>query len=234
MTANNNTAPRHADMLIKVCGMREAYNVSYVASLTPMLMGFIFYEKSPRYVGDMDVEIVKSLPGYVRPVALMVNPTLDEVHSVAEKYGFKIIQLHGEESPEFCRQLRAAGLVVLKAMPIGDMQSLDALDAYHGAVDAFVFDTKTDKRGGSGRKFDWSILNNYNPVTPYLLGGGIGPDDVDEIIAAMRPGMVGIDINSRFESSPGVKDIALLTRFILSLRKYNEDDSPATPFWEKA
>lgn len=228
------STPRHSDMLIKVCGMRDPENIRAVASLTPMLMGFIFYEQSPRYAGNLDPEVVSELPSFVRPVALFVNSTAEKIDEITNRYGIKVVQLHGDESPQFCQKLRDRGLIVLKAVPVSDIESLQALEAYHGAVDGFVFDSPSEKRGGSGKKFDWAILENYHGSTPYLLGGGIGPDDVDEIISAMRPGMAGIDINSRFESSCAIKDISLLTRFILSLRKYNEDNSPATPFWEKA
>lgn len=234
MNNSNISKPRHADMLIKVCGMREPENIAYVASLTPMLMGFIFYEKSKRYVGDLSPEVIASLPSYINPVALMVNPTSDEVIDVTTRYGIKIVQLHGEETPEFCQSLRAKNIIVLKGIPITDAGSIEALKRYHGSVDAFVFDSKSPGKGGSGQKFNWDILEKYDPKTPYLLAGGIGPDDVDQIITAMRPGMIGIDINSRFETEPGIKDISLLTHFILSLRKFNEDDTPAKPFWEKA
>lgn len=226
--------PRHSDMIIKVCGMREPDNVARVAALTPMLMGFIFHPASPRHAAGIDPDVIASLPPFVHPVAVTVNASADELDRLASTYGFNIFQLHGEESPQMCSDLRRKGYTVLKAMQLHDKASLSALDPYHGCVDAFVLDTRCDTRGGSGRKFDWSILDNYNPLTPYLLSGGIGPDDTDAVIAAMRPGMAGIDINSRFESSPAVKDINSLTRFIISLRQNNEDSTPAKPFWKKA
>lgn len=226
--------PRHSDMMIKICGMRDPENVAMVAALTPMLMGFIFHEPSPRHAGGLDPETVKSLPGFVRPVAVTVNAPAKEIDRLASVYGFRIFQLHGDESPEFCRSLRERGYTVFKAIQLRDEGSLQALRPYHGCVDTFVFDTPCASRGGSGEKFDWSLLDAYEPLTPYLLSGGIGPDDAGAVIAAMRPGMAGIDINSRFETAPGIKNISSLTRFIISLRKNNEDNSPAKPFWEKA
>lgn len=217
-------------MIIKVCGMRQRDNVADVAALTPMLMGFIFYRGSSRYVGDLDPDVIKSLPAFVHPVALMVDPTLDEVVAITDRYGFRIVQLHGSESPEFCQALRNRGLVVIKGLPITGAHAMAQASRWDGSVDAFVFDAS---RGGSGKHFDWQLLDHYHGATPFLLAGGIGPDDVDDIIAAMRPGMIGIDINSRFESAPAIKDINLLTRFILSLRQHNETDTPSTPFWEK-
>jgi phosphoribosylanthranilate isomerase len=93
-----------------------------------------------------------------------------------------------------------------------------------------LFDTPSPMGGGSGQKFDWTLLKDYDAPIPYMLSGGIGPDDVDRVVEAVRPGMVGIDINSRFETEPGVKDISLLAKFILSLRQFNEDESIRTPF----
>lgn len=234
MTPDKMTTPRHADMIIKVCGMRDPGNIAEVAALSPMLMGFIFYDKSPRCARGLDPEIVSQLPEFIRPVALTVNASFEEIMEICSRYGFHIVQLHGDESPELCRRLRQEGLVVFKAIAVGDDIDWAEVAPYEGAVDLFVFDRKSPKRGGSGEKFSWDLLENYPLSTPYLLGGGIGPDDIPEIIAAMRPGMAGIDINSRFESSPGVKDLPRLINFILNLRKFNEHEPSATPFWEKA
>lgn len=225
--------PRHSDMIIKVCGMRDRDNVRYVASLTPMLMGFIFYDKSPRSAIGIDPAVIGELPEYIRPVAVFVNASTDEITAVTDRYGFKIVQLHGDEPPEMCDTLRNRGLTVFKAVGISSAEDLDRAKAYDGHADLLVLDTKTASRGGSGLKFSWDLLKDYRCPTPYLLSGGIGPGDVDAIVGAMRPGMAGIDINSRFETAPGVKDVAALTKFILSLRKFNEDESIAKPFWEK-
>lgn len=225
--------PRHSDMMIKVCGNRDATNIESVAALTPMLMGFIFYRRSPRNACGLDPEVVRGLPEYIRPVAVFVNENDDTILDICTRYGFRIVQLHGDESPEQCRRLRARGLVVVKAVGVDDALDWQTLAPYCGCTDMFLFDTRTKSRGGSGRKFRWQRLEDYPLGVPYLLSGGIGPDDIDRIVAAMRPGMVGIDINSRFESAPGIKDVALLTRFIVSLRKFNEDESIAVPFWEK-
>ena len=122
---------------------------------------------------------------------------------------------------------------MFKAFGIGNNNDFDNVSSYEEAVDMFLFDTQSASHGGSGKKFDWSSLESYNLDTPYLLSGGIGPDDVDAIVKAVRPGMAGIDINSRFETSPGIKDINKLINFILSLRKFNEHEPNTTPFWEK-
>jgi phosphoribosylanthranilate isomerase len=213
-------------MIIKVCGMAQPENIAAVAALSPMLMGFIFYDKSPRYAGNLDPEVVKRLPEYIRPVAVFVNESIDNILSTTERYAIDIVQLHGEETPEFCRQLKSAGKIVIKAVSPSDRAELEALACYDGAADLLLFDTKG---GGTGRKWCWDIIRDYPLHTPYLLSGGIGSEDVDAIVDAMQPGMAGIDINSRFELQPGVKDISLLTKFILSLRKFNENEPPSIP-----
>lgn len=226
-------AQRHSDRIIKVCGMRDADNIADVATLTPMLMGFIFYPRSPRYAGNLAPEVIASLPGFVHPVGVFVNEDYDSITATCDRYGIKIVQLHGDETPGMCRRLRDAGYTVFKAFGVSDDTRWQDMEPYEGAVDLYLFDTKTSRRGGSGRKFRWSLLDSYPLATPYLLSGGIGPEDTDAIIDAMRPKMAGIDLNSRFEVSPGVKDITRLANFIVSLRKFNEDESLTIPFWKK-
>lgn len=215
-------------MMIKVCGMRTPENIRDVAALTPMLMGFIFWDGSPRYAGDLDPDILKELPGFVHPVALFVDATEDQILAITGRYGIKIVQLHGNETPRLCDSLKQKELKVLKALSISSADDVARAAAYAGCVDMFVFDTRSEVVGGSGKKFDWTLLNGYDLDIPYLLSGGIGPDDVDNIVAAMRPHMAGIDINSRFETTPGHKDLLRLARFILSLRQLNEDDDQPT------
>ncbi len=224
---------RHSDRMIKVCGMADPKNIESVARLTPMLMGFIFYEKSPRYAGNLPVESVKSLPDYIYPVGLFVDSDIDHIINICDKYGIRIVQLHGDESPALCGELKARGFTVMKAFGIDSETDWSEIEPYEEVTDLYVFDTKTSSKGGSGMKFDWSLLDNYPLSNPYLISGGIGPDDIDAIIKAMNPKMAGVDINSRFESAPGIKDIKKLTHFILSLRKYNEDESFTIPFWTK-
>lgn len=216
--------PRHADMVIKVCGMKNAANIKDVASLHPMLMGFIFHKQSPRDASGLDPEVVKSLPEFIRPVAVFVDRTDDEIVATTIRYGITRVQLHGSEPPEQCARLRARGYKVFKAIGVDNDVDWEYYRPYEGCVDLFVLDKKTPSNGGSGEKFDWKLLDSYPLGVRYLLGGGIGPDDVEAIVSAMRPGMAGIDINSRFETSAGVKDLHKLVKFILSLRIYNEDE----------
>ncbi|MDE5573922.1 MAG: phosphoribosylanthranilate isomerase [Muribaculaceae bacterium] len=225
--------PRHADMIIKICGMRYPENIKEITPLTPMMMGFIFYPESPRDATGIDESVVKNLPSYIRPVAVTVNRTFDEIIDLCDRYGFKIVQLHGDETPGLCQRLKDAGLIVFKAVSVGDSVDKSLLESYQKSVDLFLFDTKSDKRGGSGQKFSWDLLENYDLDVPYLLSGGISPDDAEAVVGAMRPGMAGIDINSRFEDSPGHKDLGKLIKFIVKLRSYNEYEPTKVPFWEK-
>ncbi len=231
------SAPRHADMMIKICGMRDPDNINRVSCLTPMLMGFIFYQPSPRNALGLDPLAIKSLPPYVRPVGVFVNATTMEIIDTTTRYGINVVQLHGEESPEFCRDLRHKGLVVIKAIkiPVGADQSFLTLhEPYRGNVEMLLFDNSGDTPGGNGHKFDWSILDSYTLGIPYMLSGGIGSDNIETIRKAMRPGLAGIDLNSRFEVSPGNKDVTKISNFILQLRKLNEYEPIDRPFWEKA
>lgn len=231
--SENKPTSLQSDRIIKICGLREPDNIRRIAALTPMLMGFIFYKDSPRYAGEMPADTIKNLPSYVRPVAVFVNESEEEIDRICSRYGIRIIQLHGSETPEFCLAMQEKGYTVFKAVGIGDSMSFDRLRPYEGKVTMFVFDTLSSRHGGSGRKFNWDLLEDYPLHTPYLLGGGIGPDDVENVVGAVRPMMAGIDINSGFEESPGRKDMRKLLKFILALRKYNETEPSSIPFWEK-
>lgn len=204
-------------MKIKVCGMRDAENIRDVGALHPDYMGFIFYARSPRCCLGIDSEIIRNLPKEIEPVMVTVDMNEDEILSVAERYGFKTVQLHGNETPEMCRRLKNRGFKVIKAMGMQSSESLSAMEEYRGAVDVFLLDTACAAKGGSGKKFDWNILDSYNMEEEFWLSGGIGPDDADAIRKVKHARFAGIDLNSRFETSPGIKDVALLSNFIRKL-----------------
>lgn len=199
--------------------MRNPENIREVSELIPDFMGFIFYPPSPRSCSSLPVNTVRSLPEGIMPVAVTVNSDFDRIMGIVDKYGFKGVQLHAEESPEMCLRLREEGLFVMKAISVRDSESMNDVRKYVGKVDLFVFDTATKSRGGSGKKFDWSLLENYDTPTDFLLSGGIGPEDADRIIEFSHPHFVGVDLNSRFEVSPGVKSISLLSRFLNELKE---------------
>ncbi len=198
---------------VKICGMKQPDNIAAVAALQPDLMGFIFYPKSPRYAEPLDVDCLNSLPKSIRKIAVFVNETLENILSVVYKYNFDGVQLHGTENVADCKVLREAGLLVIKAFSIADATNFKVTPTYEGVCDYFLFDTKTDAYGGSGVKFDWSILNEYKGETPFLLSGGIAVDDAEAILKIEHPRFAGIDLNSKFEVSPGLKNVELLKGF---------------------
>jgi len=198
--------------MIKVCGMRDAENIRQVEELHPDWMGFIFWPKSSRYVSDFP----EYMPIYAKRVGVFVDEDIDTVRRIAEDYALDIIQLHGKERAEYAGQLRE--WEIIKAFNIATQEDLEQTKGYEGVVDYFLFDTKGKSVGGNGEKFDWSVLEHYNGETPFLLSGGIGPDDAERVNAYHHPRCIGIDLNSRFESRPGYKDINQLSKFIQKIR----------------
>ena len=192
--------------------MRDAENIREVEALGIDLMGFVFWPKSSRYVSERPVY----LPQKTKHVGVFVNEDIEQVKHIAEEFALDFIQLHGSESPEYAQQLR--DWKVIKAFNIATKEDLEATKSYEGVVDYFLFDTKGKSVGGNGEKFDWSILDNYVGETPFLLSGGIGPDDTERVKAFHHPKCFGIDLNSKFEISPAFKDINKLREFIKEIR----------------
>ena len=206
-------------MKIKVCGMREPENIADVARLKPDFMGFIFYPPSPRHaLPALDASMIASLPEGITPVAVTVNMKEEDLLVLAEEHGFRAFQLHGNEDPGLCRSLRDKGFIVIKAFGVRNEEDFQDLDRYSGCVDYFLFDTATESKGGSGRKFDWDLLSRYNLPEPFLLSGGISSGDAEEISRIIHPRFSGIDLNSRFEIAPALKDASLLNRFITQIK----------------
>ena len=195
-------------MIVKVCGMRDAENIREVEALGIDMMGFIFYPKSSRYVSEQPAY----LPQKCERVGVFVNEDVENIKKIADNYALDFIQLHGHESIEDVQKLQDRK--VIKAFNIATKEDLDATVPYVGLVDYFLFDTKGPSVGGNGEKFDWSILDAYNGDTPFLLSGGIGPDDAERIKTFRHPKCIGIDLNSRFEIEPGIKDIVKLKTFL--------------------
>jgi phosphoribosylanthranilate isomerase len=206
-------------MQIKVCGIREKENMLAVAALQPDMMGFIFFPASPRYVlNRLQPEDLKLLPQYIRKVGVFVNETDAHMIAIAEKYHLQAVQLHGNETPELCTKMKLAGLFVIKAFGVNEAMKWDKLQDYKDSCDMFLFDTASSSHGGTGRLFDWSLLQAYTGTTPFLLSGGIGPEQLKAVLSFQHPAFSGIDVNSRFETAPGVKDVALLQQFIQQIR----------------
>lgn len=195
-------------MMIKVCGMRDAENIRKVEALGIDLMGFIFWLKSSRYVSERPAY----LPTKCKRVGVFVDENVEVVKRIADDYALDFIQLHGHESPEYCAQLN--GLKMIKAISVSGRDDIATYKAYEGLVDYFLFDTKCPSVGGSGQQFDWTVLSAYDGNTPFLLSGGIGPDDAARVSAFHHSKCIGIDLNSRFEIAPGLKDINKLRTFL--------------------
>ena len=208
------------NFLIKICGMREAENIREVEQLSTVncqlsidWMGFIFYPKSSRYVSARPAY----LPQKCKRVGVFVNASIDDIRQNIADYSLDIVQLHGHESTDSIRSLRSLcgdAISIIKAFNIATKEDLEATTPYAGLVDYFLFDTKGPSVGGNGEKFDWSVLEAYNGDTPFLLSGGIGPDDAERILDYHHPKCIGVDLNSRFEIEPGIKDITKLKTFL--------------------
>lgn len=198
-------------MIVKVCGMREAANIRAVEALGISWMGFIFWPKSSRYVSELPAY----MPKKCKKVGVFVDADMAEILGKTDTYGLDVIQLHGKETAAMCKMLKeATGKIVVKALNIASKDDLLTAKDYEGAVDYLLFDTKAQMVGGNGKKFDWTVLEHYDGATPFLLSGGIGPDDAARVRAFHHKKMAGIDLNSRFETAPAMKDVEKLKSFL--------------------
>jgi phosphoribosylanthranilate isomerase len=211
--------------MIKVCGMRDAENIRQVEALGVDMMGFIFWPQSSRYVGERP----SYLPVHAKRVGVFVDEDPEHICRIADEYQLDFIQLHGHESPEMLNRLSALhpysphregvrGRLLIKAFNIATADDFEQTKPYEGIVDYFLFDTKGKSLGGNGEKFDWNVLDAYQGNTPFILSGGIGPSDAECLKAFHHPRFVGIDLNSRFETAPGMKDVQSLRNFLIKIR----------------
>nr|WP_183308279.1 phosphoribosylanthranilate isomerase [Dysgonomonas hofstadii] len=203
-------------MKIKVCGMKYSDNIKELSLLPIDYMGLIFYDKSPRYIDSLNGSDVDAVPQTIKLAGVFVDAEIEYIAEKTVRYGLDIIQLHGNETPGFCKDLNRT-MPVIKAISVADAADLEKTKQYEGAVDYLLFDTKTSQHGGSGQKFDWNILHEYKGNTPFFLSGGISIDDAEKIRGINHPGLYAIDLNSKFEIRPGLKDIQLLEKFIKQL-----------------
>ena len=205
---------------IKVCGMRDLENIRKLVNLKPDYIGFIFYEKSPRYVGKkIDDKILDAIPPSIKKVGVFVNATEREMKNVITRNSLNVVQLHGNESPEMCQIIRMAGVEVIKAFPVDEGFDFHSVRRYRESCGFYLFDTKTPQYGGSGEQFDWALLDKHNFTKPVFLSGGIGLEDAEKIIQLNNKDIKVIDINSRFEVEPGLKDIEKVKKFIEIIRQ---------------
>ena len=210
-------------MKIKVCGMKYPENISEVAQLGPDYMGFIFWDSSVRFFDGLPVDV----PGNIKKVGVFVDAQLGKILETISKYGLQAVQLHGAESPEFCKEIRAAvfnrpnsphgEIEIIKVFSIKDDFDFGILAPYERVCDYYLFDTKGKLPGGNGYTFSWEVLKNYPSEKPYFLSGGIGLEESGKIKEFLkRPESrycYAIDLNSKFELGPGLKDIEKLMKF---------------------
>ncbi len=209
--------------------MKHPQNIQELIAHKPDFIGFIFYAKSLRFV---EMQYVASLPETTKKIGVFVNETVEKILKIAKNHNLDGIQLHGKESPEDCKQIRENGFLTIKAFNVENEQDFEQTKPYEGVVDFFLFDTRLPPApslggggsppeggmGGTGQKFDWQILKQYKGKTPFFLSGGISESDANEIKSLHLPQLYAVDINSRFEIEPGLKDIEKIKKFITHLR----------------
>lgn len=209
---------RDFNMKLKVCGMRDVENIKALIELKPDFMGFIFYDKSPRFVGnDLDVELMNSIPREIKKVGVFVNATVDFILQNVRKYGLNYVQLHGNEMPDFCRNLRLKGVNIIKAFRVDNDFIFSQVNNYKPHVDFFLFDAKGDGYGGNGISFDWNILKRYDNQKPYFLAGGVSLENIN-VLETITPQPYVLDVNSKFEIEPAIKDIEKLEELLDKIR----------------
>ena len=208
-------------MKLKVCGMKYKNNIIEVAQLLPDYMGFIFYEKSSRFFD----ETIPDVPDSIKKTGVFVDASIDYILDKIKTHNLQAIQLHGNESTEFCNTLRHAELVsashqnleIIKVFSMKDTFDFSVLKPYEAMCDYFLFDTKGKLPGGNGYTFNWKVLRNYPSTKPFFLSGGIGLDEIENIQSFLKNQeskyCYAIDVNSNFEIEPGLKDIKKLEAF---------------------
>ena len=199
---------------LKICGMKETENITEISALQPDYLGFIFWEKSKR---NMTLDSIPELPETTKKVGVFVDASIQEIAAKINQYQLDVIQLHGNESVIFCRNVKKLGVEVIKVFSMNSNFNFSLVKEYVLAVDYFLFDTKGKLPGGNGVTFDWKILENYHYDTPYFLSGGIGTTEIDGLKEFLKSSAAnkcyGIDVNSRFEKKPGIKNKIKLQKF---------------------
>lgn len=202
-------------MTVKVCGMCELENIRSVEAIDSVdFLGFIFYPLSPRHIADSKEMVDAVRRCGKKKVGVFVNETVENMLQKATLYRLDYLQLHGAESPDICSLLRAKGYGIIKSFSVGLTADFENADTYRGCVDYLLFDTKSAAYGGSGKRFDWTLLNKYNADIPFLLSGGLSPDCLQDILLFRHPQFAGVDINSGFEVSTGIKDAGKIKTFV--------------------
>ena len=220
------TTTTSSTLKIKVCGMKILENIQEVSMRSPDYLGFIFYKKSPRDVSTL-TDLAKkvnalALPKHVKKTGVFVNASIEEIHSKMKLWSFDALQLHGSEPPEFCKKLKDnyPNIEIFKVFGIKDQFDFSTLEVYEDFIDYFLFDTKGPEKGGNGFVFDWSVLSDYSSKKPFILSGGIGINELEKIKQLLKTNLpvYAIDLNSKFEINPGLKNTQQLDTFFDRLK----------------
>lgn len=206
-------------MKVKVCGMTAVENLKAIQAVQPDYFGFIFYDKSPRSVQLNGIQNIQN----IKKIGVFVDESIDVILIKQKKFNLDGIQLHGHENPDKIKKLKKSlpkNIKVFKAISIKSQSDFKVIQNYEDIIDKIILDTKTNLRGGSGQQFDWELLENYTFDIPFLLSGGIGSNDVEQVLKLYNtyPKMVGVDINSKFEIEPGIKNTEQVKLFINNLQ----------------
>lgn len=205
-------------MKLKICGMTDPENLLRISKLKPDYLGFIFYKHSPRYFEGS----IPQIPTFIKKVGVFVDAPELEIFQRVDQHKLDVVQLHGSENPEVCEALQARGVEVIKVFSVGNTFDFSKLEPYESVVDYFLFDTRGKAPGGNGITFNWEVLKSYPSTVPFFLSGGIGLSEADSIEElqhwfqqrGMSSILAGIDLNSRFESAPGIKNQQELKKFL--------------------
>jgi phosphoribosylanthranilate isomerase len=198
---------------LKICGLREAENIQQVAQLSPDFMGFIFYKKSPRFVSP-DFVRPSNISTSIQKIGVFVNEEVAEVFRISKHYNLNGVQLHGSEPVQDCKVLKDSGLVVIKVFSIDDEFDFQSVTAYKSVVDYFLFDTKGKAHGGNGYSFNWKKLAEYDQEIPFFLSGGLSTENIVGVKDLSGMNLIGLDVNSGVEVSPGLKDVSKIESLV--------------------
>lgn len=206
-------------MNIKVCGITQLKQLQQLDGLDIAFAGLIFHKDSPRYIGDkINRKELKTTDFDLKKVGVFVNASYDEIMEAVDDYGLDVVQLHGDESPDLCEDL-SEETEVIKSFSINDKTVIDELIAdFDEVCDYYLFDAAGDQYGGNGVQFDWKLITDSKIEKPFFLSGGIGLQDVDKVKQFKHPDYYGVDINSKFEKAPGIKDMAMILQFRQGLK----------------
>ena len=212
-------------MIIKVCGMRDPLNIRQIAAIEGIdLIGMIFYSPSPRFVDSQETADVVATFSLPRKVGVFVNEIVEVVAQKCTMYHLDYIQLHGNETTKYIIELKKMlpeNIRFIKAFSVLSAENFEPVQDFEGLCEYFLFDTQTSGYGGSGKTFDWNILQNYRGSTPFLLSGGISAESINDLKNFQHPQLAGIDLNSKFETEPGIKEVVLLTDFTKRIKTFH-------------